>query len=165
MSHASVPGTEHDDHNEQQGIHYSLCQTVNRIQDIIGSIDNHSQLHITRQVLLQTRKRFFYLTGNFYRVGTRLLLNHNHGSLHPVIIGFLSTLHRIHDAGHITQEDIRPLCVPTTISANWRESSNSLPHGGHTSHYRYRSYHRNILVFGSDNRADSFNAQVMLPVC
>ena len=94
---------EHDNDNEQQSIHYGFRQTINRVQDIVRRINNHSQLHVTRQVFLQTGKCLFYLAGNFYRIGTRLFLNNNHSSLHTVVIGFLRTLlYCIDDTGNVT---------------------------------------------------------------
>ena len=94
---------EHDNDNEQQSIHYGFRQTINRVQDIVRRIDNHSQLHVTRQVFLQTGKCLFYLAGDFYRIGTRLFLNNNHSSLHTVVIGFLRTLlYCIDDMGNVT---------------------------------------------------------------
>ena len=45
-----------------------------------------------------------YFPGNLHRVGARLFLNHNHRTLHTVVIGFLRTfLHGIHNPGYVAQ--------------------------------------------------------------
>ena len=68
------------------------------------SIHNDAQLHIARQILLQTGQRLLYFPGNLHRIGARLFLNHNHRTLHAVVIGFLRTfLHGIHNPGYVAQ--------------------------------------------------------------
>ncbi len=101
---------EHDDYHEEQCIHDSFRQTIDGVKDVVGSIDNDTNLHITRQVLLKPRQCIGHFLGDFYRIGSRLFLNNNHSTFHTIVIGFLCTFfHSIDDLSYITQKDICPI--------------------------------------------------------
>ena len=154
---------KHNQHHKEYGIHNGFRQTVDGIQNIIRCIDNYPQFHVTGKWLLQLRQLFHHLFGNIYRIGSRLFLNNNHGTLHTIIIRFLRTLfHRVYNLCHITQIDrCTVVCTHYNICHLARIFKFSLHTQwiGITTHIKRTS--RSIFIFGTDNRTDCFNSQII----
>ena len=154
---------EHDDDNEEQGINNGFRQTVDGVQNVVGGIDNDTNLHVTRQVLLKPRQCVGHFLGDFYRIGSRLFLNYNHSTLHTIIIGFLRTFfHGIDNTGYITQKDIRPIvCTHHYIC----QLTGIIKLTFYTQCIGFATNIEvttgNVLILGSDNGADCFNSQVI----
>ena len=154
---------EHDDDNEEQGINNGFRQTVDGVQNVVGSIDNDTDLHVTRQVLLKPRQCVGYFLGDFYRIGSRLFLNNNHRTLHTIVIGFLCTFfHSIDDSGYITQKDICPImCTYHYVC----QLSGIIELTFYTQRVCFTTDIEvttgNVLILGADNGTDCFDSQVI----
>ncbi len=152
----SAEEDEYDKHDEEECVHHSLEQRVDRHLDIVGSIDNNSQLNIGRKVLLKLREHFLHLVGNLYGIGATLLLNDNHSTLLTIGEGTLRTfLNVIDNAGYILQID-----VGTVTSAD-----NDILHLGRVIELTLDTYRiclgtcihcttSDVLVLGSDCSTD-----------
>ena len=95
---------KHHKHHEYQGIHHRFFQRSDGVANVVAGIHNVVELHIGRQVFLNTGQGFLNFVGNIHRIGTGLLLHHNHSTFLAIGVGFLGTFfQRIVDACHITQ--------------------------------------------------------------
>ena len=97
---------EHHQHHKEHGVADGFRQAVDGVQDVIRGVDDDAQLDIGRQGLLQLRQHVDDLLRDGHRVGSRLLLDDDHGSLHAVAVGLLGAfLHRVDDGGYVAQVD------------------------------------------------------------
>ena len=91
-------------------------------------------------------------TGDFYRIGSPdCFLNYNHCPLHTIIVSLLRTFfYCVNNSCHITQKYIGSI-VRTDYDIRQLPGIVKflLPHGVHTSHYRYRSYHPEYSCFSA----------------
>ena len=97
---------EHDEHHENQGVGDCFGERVDRVENVLRSVDHHLQVHVRRQVLLQGREHVDDLVGDSHGVGTTLLLDDDDGTLLTIRVSLLRTLlHVVHDASHVAQID------------------------------------------------------------
>ena len=97
---------EHDEHHENQGIDNRFGECVNRVENVLRGVDHHLQIHVRRQVLLQSWNHVDDLVRDSHGVGTTLLLDDDNGTLLTIGVSLLRTfLHVIHNTSHVAQID------------------------------------------------------------
>ena len=102
----SAEEEEYHDHDEQQGVEHRLLERGDGVADVVGGVDDDSELDVAGQGGLETGEHGHYLLGYLHGVGAALLLDDDHGALLAVVVGLLcALLEGVVDACDVAQVD------------------------------------------------------------